>query len=129
MIKYTARLYGFANWKDHVLFHKLIVSGNSFKNFQKYRMFRFTRVDFRNAAGVVEGFATHFQARKSVFHKNWVHLDLNVDGHIPLVLKPLTFNNVFGANIDLSSLNYIAPRVTNKPDSGHDIFHQMTLGG
>ena len=45
-----------------------------------------------------------------------------------MVLKPLTFNNVFGANIDLSSLNYIAPRVTNKPDSEYDIFHQMTLG-
>ena len=67
-----------------------------------------------------------FRQKKTVFHKNWVDLDLNIDGHIPLALKPLTYANVW--KVDLRSLLYIAPRVTSKIDSAHDILQQMTLG-
>jgi len=126
MVKYVRRLYGFANFKNHLLHHKLVIAGNQFKNFTQYRLFRFTRVDWLNEAGVVEGFGTQFQARRSIFHKSWHDLDLNVDGHIRLVNKPLSYENVF--SVDLSSLDYIAPRVRNNPDSKDDKIALMTLG-
>jgi hypothetical protein len=127
MIKYTYRLYGFANWKQHLLYHKLIIAGNKFSGYMKYRKFRFVRSEVRNAAGNVESFSTVFQMKKSPFHVHWHDLDLNVDGHIQLALRPLTFSNVFGGGIDLTTLNYVAPGL--KPTiSKKDPLYEMAMG-
>ena len=73
-------------------------------------------------------FATKFQAKMTVFHKNWVNLDQTVDGHIKLAKMPLTFENVFGPQVDRASLDYVASRVKNSVDSDKDMLAQMTLG-
>jgi len=72
----------------------------------------------------VTGWSTLFQMRRSKFHEHWTDLDDNIDGHIRLALKPLTFQNVFGVN--LFHLDYVASatRVTEKSDP----LHQMALG-
>ena len=106
LIKYTERLYGFANWKEHMLDHELIATGGGFSKFAGHRQFRFVRHEYRSSFGVLEGFSTVFQARKTIFHKYWCDLKGNIGGHIPLALKPLTFENIF--ECDLSSLNYVA---------------------
>ena len=129
MVKYTKRLYGFANWRDHCLDRKLIVSTNKFGGFQKFRQFRFHRVEKRDVNGVVESWSTLFQMRRSPFHENWVDLDMNVNRHIKLALKPLTFQNLFGG--DLSSLNYVARALRGKKgDDGkfEDPFTKMCIG-
>ena len=56
---------------------------------------------------------TLFQARADPFAESWVDLHGNVDGHIPLCLKPLTFKNVFGDNASMDGLAYTAHKLKN----------------
>ena len=109
LIKYVERLYGFANWKEHMLHHEYIETGGGFAKFAGHRQFRFVRHEYRGAGGVLEGFSTVFQARKTIFHKYWCDLKGNIGGHIPLALVPLTYENVF--DVDRKSLDYTAYKV------------------
>ena len=120
MIKYTEHLRGFADWKYHCLYHRLIVSGTNFKGYQKFRQFRFVRKEERG-----QEFRTLFQARKTVFHKYWGDLEGNIGGHIPLALKKLDFKNVFGFK-DLRTLDYVADAL--KVKDGHDPIQAMRNG-
>jgi hypothetical protein len=124
MVKYCFRLYGFADWKNHLLTRKLIIPGKAFSGFMKFRNFRFTRIDRYRRDGEIDGWSTQMQMRRSPFHEHWVDLDLNVNGHIQLALKPLTFSNVFGGNLD--TLNFIADALKPKPKK--DPFHLMVTG-
>ena len=121
LIKYADRLYGFANWKQHMLFHEMIETGGGFKKFAGHRQFRFVRHENRSASGELEGYSTVFQARKTIFHKYWCDLKGNIGGHIPLALKPLSFENIFEVNT--SSLDYVAFKVERSGEK--DIIAEM----
>ena len=111
LIKYTARLYGFANWKDHCQAHGLLDEGDEFTNFTSNRQFRFVRTEKRTSDGHLLSFSTMMQCRKDVFHKDWVDLEGRIGVSIPLAKKKLSFKNVFGMK-DLSTLNYTARKLT-----------------
>jgi hypothetical protein len=132
MVKYTQRLYGFADFKDHLLQHDLIETGKKFSGFGGYRQFRFRRVEYRDEHGRLQGWSTMFQARLTVFHPDWTDLEGNIEGHIPLCKKPLSFENLFGSPkkpMDLSTLNYIANAVPVPVNGkGKDQIAEMTNG-
>jgi hypothetical protein len=69
-------------------------------------------------------FSTYHKVRLSPLSLRWTDLHDNIDGHISLALKPLTFANVFGTHT--YHLDYVAEatRVTDTSDP----LHQMALG-
>ena len=114
LIKYTDRLYGFANWTKHCHAHGLIDEGEEFNHFTHNRQFRFVRTEKRAGNGSLVDFSTMMQCRRDVFATEWVDLHGQIGVSIPLAKKKLNFNNVFGLG-DLSTLDYLAQRIPGDP--------------
>jgi hypothetical protein len=127
LIKYTARLYGFANWKNHAEIHKLLDDGEFFKRFTSNRQFRFVRAEKRSPTGSLLDFTTMVQCRANVFHSEWVDLEGRIGVSIPLSKKKLSFENVFGMK-DLSTLNYVAHKVSHDPVKKKNPIREMQIG-
>ena len=125
MVKYIFRLYGFADFKNHLLSRKLVVAGKKFGGFTKHRKFRFVRQEVLDGNGNVTSWSTLFQMKRSCFHEHWTDLNLNVNGHIRLALKPLTFGNVFEG--DLQTLTYQADKLKDGANE-KDVLQQIVIG-